>query len=63
MARIAGAPLNQSGLLPGLFVGMVDSFSRRRLGHVVMPAGDGAPQENSVRLRPDGAVAALAQAG
>jgi len=37
MARISGAPSNQGGLLRRLFVGLVYSLTRRRLGRVVMP--------------------------
>ena len=37
MARISGAPSNQGGLLRRLFVGLVYSLTRRRLGHVIMP--------------------------
>ena len=37
MARILGAPRNQGGLIRRLFVGIVYSFTRRRLGHVIMP--------------------------
>lgn len=37
MARIAGAPSNQGGPLRRLFVGLVYSLTRRRLGHVIMP--------------------------
>jgi len=37
MARISGAPGNQGGLLRRLFVGLVYSLTRRRLGRVIMP--------------------------
>lgn len=37
MARISGAPRNQGGLLRRLFVGIVYSITRRRLGQVIMP--------------------------
>jgi len=37
MARIPGAPSNQGGLLRRLFVGLVYSLTRRRLGRVIMP--------------------------
>ncbi len=37
MARISGAPSSQGGLIRRLFVGLVYSLTRRRLGHVVMP--------------------------
>ena len=37
MARIPGAPQNQGGPLRRLFVGIVYSVTRRRLGHVIMP--------------------------
>jgi len=37
MARISGAHLNQGGVFPRLFVRMVYSLTRRRLGRVVMP--------------------------
>jgi len=37
MARISGAPRNQGGLLRRLFVGIVYSMTRRRLGRVIMP--------------------------
>jgi hypothetical protein len=37
MARISGAPSNQGGLFRRLFVGLVYSLTRRRLGHVIMP--------------------------
>lgn len=37
MARISGAPRNQGGLLRRLFVGIVYSITRRRLGRVIMP--------------------------
>jgi hypothetical protein len=37
MARIPGASPKQGGLLRRLFVGMVYSLTRRRLGHVIMP--------------------------
>ncbi|HUD66675.1 MAG TPA: hypothetical protein VMQ17_18980 [Candidatus Sulfotelmatobacter sp.] len=37
MARISGAPTNQGGLLRRLFVGLVYSLTRRRLGRVIMP--------------------------
>jgi hypothetical protein len=37
MARIPGAPANQGGPLRRLFVGLVYAFTKRRLGHVIMP--------------------------
>lgn len=37
MARIHGAPRNQGGLIRRLFVGIVYSVTRRRLGRVIMP--------------------------
>ena len=37
MARISGAPTNQGGLLRRLFVGLVYSLTRRRLGRIIMP--------------------------
>lgn len=37
MARISGAPRNQGGLLRRLFVGIVYSLTKRKLGRVVMP--------------------------
>jgi len=37
MARISGAPSNQGGLLRRLFVGLVYSLTRRRLGRVIVP--------------------------
>jgi hypothetical protein len=37
MARISGAPSNQGGLLRRLFVGLVYSLTRRRLGRLIMP--------------------------
>jgi hypothetical protein len=37
MARIPGAPQNQGGPLRRLFVWIVYSLTRRRLGHVIMP--------------------------
>jgi len=37
MARISGAPGGQGGLLRRLFVGLVYSLTRRRLGRVIMP--------------------------
>jgi hypothetical protein len=37
MARIPGALRNQGGLLRRLFVGIVYSLTRRRLGRVIMP--------------------------
>jgi hypothetical protein len=37
MARIAGAPSNQGGLIRRLFVGLVYSLTRRRLGKIIMP--------------------------
>jgi hypothetical protein len=37
MARISGAPLNQGGLFHRLFVRIVYSLTRKRLGCVVMP--------------------------
>jgi hypothetical protein len=37
MARIHGAPRKQGGLIRRLFVGIVYSVTRRRLGRVIMP--------------------------
>jgi hypothetical protein len=37
MARISGAPLNQGGLFSRLFVRIVYSLTKKRLGRVVMP--------------------------
>ena len=37
MARIPGAAANTGGPLRRLFVGLLYSMVRRRLGHVVMP--------------------------
>lgn len=37
MARIAGAPLDQGGPLRRLFVRMVYSLTKRKLGRVAMP--------------------------
>jgi hypothetical protein len=37
MARISGAPSNQGGLFRRLFVGIVYSLTKRRLGRVIMP--------------------------
>jgi hypothetical protein len=37
MARISGASSNQGGLIRRLFVGVVYSLTRRRLGKVIMP--------------------------
>ena len=37
MASIPGASSNQGGLLRRVFVGIVYSLTRRRLGHVIMP--------------------------
>ena len=37
MARINGAPGNQGSPLRRLFVGLVYSLTRRRLGRVIMP--------------------------
>jgi len=37
MARISGAPLDQGGMLRRLFVRIVYSLTRRKLGRVVMP--------------------------
>jgi len=37
MARIPGASPSQGGLLSRLFVRIVYSLTRRRLGHVIMP--------------------------
>jgi len=37
MARISGAPSSPGGLIRRLFVGLVYSLTRRRLGHVIMP--------------------------
>jgi hypothetical protein len=37
MARISGASANQGGLFRRLYVGIVYSVTRRRLGRVIMP--------------------------
>ena len=37
MARIPGASANQGGLLRRLYVGIVYSITRKRLGRVIMP--------------------------
>jgi hypothetical protein len=37
MARIPGAPAIRGGLLRRLFVGIVYSLTRRRLGRLIMP--------------------------
>ncbi len=37
MARISGAPRNRGGIIRRLFVGIVYSLTRRRLGRVVIP--------------------------
>jgi len=37
MARISGAPLDQGGLLVGLFRRIVYSLTKKKLGHIVMP--------------------------
>lgn len=37
MARILGARSNQGGPIRRLFVGLVYTLTRRRLGHVIMP--------------------------
>jgi hypothetical protein len=37
MARIAGAPPNQGGLIRRWFVGLVYSLTQRRLGRVILP--------------------------
>jgi hypothetical protein len=37
MARILGAARNQGGLFLRVFIGIVYSLTRRRLGRVVMP--------------------------
>ena len=37
MARIQGASASQGGLLRRLFVGIVYSLTRRRVGHVIGP--------------------------
>jgi len=37
MARISGARPNQGGLLRRFYIGMVYFFTRRRLGHVILP--------------------------
>jgi hypothetical protein len=37
MARIPGASSHQGGLIRRLFVGIVYSLTRRRLGKVIMP--------------------------
>jgi hypothetical protein len=37
MARISGAPVNQGGPIRRLFVRIVYSLTRRRVGHVIMP--------------------------
>jgi len=37
MARIPGASANQGGIIRRLFVGIVYSLTRRKVGRVVMP--------------------------
>jgi hypothetical protein len=37
MARISGAPLHRGGLFNRLFLRIVYSLTRKKLGHVVMP--------------------------
>ncbi len=37
MARIAGAPVQQGGLFRRLFVWIIYSLTRRKVGRVVMP--------------------------
>lgn len=37
MARIPGAPVNSGGPLRRLFVGILYSLTRRRLGRLIMP--------------------------
>ena len=37
MARIQGAPVRRGGPLRRLFVSLVYSLTRRRLGHIIMP--------------------------
>jgi len=37
MARIPGASANQGGLFRRLYVGIVYSITRKRLGRVIMP--------------------------
>jgi len=37
MARISGARQNQGSFLRRMYVGMVYFFTRRRLGHVILP--------------------------
>lgn len=37
MARISGASANQGGIIRRLFVGIVYSLTRRKVGRVVMP--------------------------
>lgn len=37
MARISGASANQGGILRRVFVGIVYSLTRRKVGRVVMP--------------------------
>jgi hypothetical protein len=37
MARICGAPRNQRGLFRRVFVSIVYSLTKRRLGRVIMP--------------------------
>lgn len=37
MARISGARQNQGSLMRRLYVGLVYFFTRRRLGHVILP--------------------------
>lgn len=37
MARVSGAPVRQGGLFRRLFVGLVYSVTRRKLGRIVMP--------------------------
>jgi hypothetical protein len=37
MARVAGAPANSGGPLRRLFVGVLYSLTKRRLGRLIMP--------------------------
>ena len=37
MARISGASVNQGGLFSNLFLRLVYSITKKKLGHVVMP--------------------------
>lgn len=37
MARVSGAPANQGSLLRRIFVGIVYSMTKRRLGRLILP--------------------------